>query len=98
VIDLYSIRCQLEPLFIKHGIVRATIFGSYAKGTASENSDIDIVIDSNGSLSGINFFTAQYEIAQALPIKSDVFEQREIKKGSKMQAEISKTGVVIYER
>jgi predicted nucleotidyltransferase len=98
MIDLRSISILLEPLFIKHGIVRAIVFGSYAKGNATENSDIDIVVDSNGFLNGIDFFTAQYEIAQALPIKSDVFEQREIKKGSKMQADILRTGIVIYER
>ena len=98
MIDLQSIKTQLEPLFIKHGVVRAIVFGSYAKGIATENSDIDMVIDSNGFLDGINFFVAQAEIAQSLPIESDIFELREIKEGSKMQTEILKSGVVIYER
>ena len=98
MIDLQSIKTQLEPLFIKHGVVRTIVFGSYAQGVATENSDIDMVIDSNGFLDGINFFVAQAEIAQSLPIESDIFELREIKEGSKMQSEILKSGVVIYER
>ena len=98
MIDLQSIKTQLEPLFIKHGVVRAIVFGSYSKGTATESSDIDIVIDSNGFLGGINFFIAQAEMAQALPIESDIFEMREIKEGSKMQSEILRSGVIIYER
>ena len=61
MIDLQSIKTQLEPLFVKHGIVRVIVFGSYAKGTSTENSDIDLVIDSAGFLRGINFFTAQAE-------------------------------------
>lgn len=98
MIDLHAIQTQLEPIFIKHGVVRAIVFGSYAKGTASEGSDIDMVIDSNGNLDGINFFIAQAELAQAIPIESDIFELREIKKGSKMLTEILNTGVVLYER
>jgi len=98
MIDLQDIKTLLEPLFIKHGIVRAIVFGSYAKGVATDNSDIDIMIDSDGYLRGIDFFAAQAEIAQALPIASDIFEKREIKEGTKMQSEILKTGVVIYER
>ena len=63
MIDLQSIKTQLEPLFVKHGIVRVIVFGSYAKGTATENSDIDMVIDSAGFLRGINFFTARADFA-----------------------------------
>ena len=63
--------------------MRAIVFGSCAKGTATENSDLDMVIDSNGFLDGINFFVAQAEIAQSLPIESDIFELCEIKKAQK---------------
>ena len=98
MIDLQSIKTQLEPLFIKHGVVRAIVFGSYAKGIATEGSDIDMVIDSKGFLNGMNFFTAQYELSQAIPIKSDIYELMEIKEGSGLQSEILKQGVVIYER
>ena len=98
MINLKCVAVYLEPLFIKHGIKRAIVFGSYAKGTASENSDIDIVIDSKGLLDGINFFTAQYELSKALPVKSDIYEQMEIKEGSALHSEIIKYGVVIYEQ
>ena len=98
MIDLQGVKILLEPLFIKHGIVRAIVFGSYANGTATEKSDIDIVIDSNGYLDGINFFTAQYELSKMLTIKSDIYELMEIKEGSALQNEIRKHGVVIYER
>ena len=98
MIDLHDIKTLLEPIFIKHGIIRAIVFGSYAKGTATEQSDIDIMIDSAGYLRGINYFDVQAELERALPIASDIFEKREVKEGSKMEAEIAKSGVVIYER
>ena len=87
----------LKPILEKQGINRATVFGSYARGEASPN-DIDLVIDSGGRLKGIMFFVVSDEIAQALPIKSDIYEQREIKAGSALYDEIFREGVVIYDR
>ena len=34
----------------KYGIKSAYLFGSYAKGTANEHSDIDLIIDKGGAL------------------------------------------------
>ena len=38
---------ELKPTLQKDGIVELGLFGSYAKGTASASSDIDIVIRAN---------------------------------------------------
>jgi predicted nucleotidyltransferase len=98
LIDIKNLAKMLEPMFIKHGVKKTIVFGSYARGDATNESDIDMIIDSKGYLRGINFFTAQYEIAKEIPIKSDIYEQREIKKDSFLEKEILKDGVVIYER
>jgi predicted nucleotidyltransferase len=98
MMDIRGIGKLLEPSFIKHGVVKAIVFGSYAKGTATESSDIDIVIDSQGFLDGINFFIAQAEMIKVLPIKSDIYEKMEIKKGSLLESEIERYGVLVYER
>jgi len=74
------------------------VFGSFARGSNNDKSDVDIVIDSKGTLRGIDFFIWADKIAQSLPIKSDIFEAREIKTNSKLKSKIDKEGVVIYER
>ena len=45
--SLYSIeqlQAQLAPVFQKNGVRKAILFGSYAKGTATKDSDIDIAV------------------------------------------------------
>ena len=86
------------PALNKSFIEKVIVFGSYANGTATLKSDIDLVIDSNGRLDGMNFFVFADEIAGLLPIKSDIFELMEIIKPSPLYEKIMKEGVVIYER
>lgn len=40
-----SIKKKIVPILKKHGVVRAGIFGSYARGEQNKNSDVDILIE-----------------------------------------------------
>ncbi|MCL2796537.1 MAG: nucleotidyltransferase domain-containing protein [Firmicutes bacterium] len=77
---------------------KAILFGSYAKGTQKKSSDIDIFIDSNGEIRGIDFFGVRADISDALNIPVDLIDARQLVEGGRVQQEIAKTGVVIYER
>ena len=88
----------LLPVIEESPIKKVTVFGSYARGDATDDSDIDIVIDSGGKLNGMNFFIYADKLAEALPVKSDIFESIEIKKPSSLYTRILNEGVVIYER
>jgi predicted nucleotidyltransferase len=79
-------------------IEKAILFGSYAKGSQSKSSDIDIVIDSNGKIRGIDFFGLLEDITEILDIQVDLIEASQILDGGSIQREIEKTGLVIYER
>ena len=41
--DEQSLSC-LTPLFVKYGVQKAVLFGSFARGTASRRSDIDLML------------------------------------------------------
>lgn len=43
----------LTPVFDRYGISRAVLFGSVAKGTVTQKSDLDILVDSK--LRGLKF-------------------------------------------
>jgi len=98
MLTLNEIKQYIEPILTDSPIHVVTVFGSFARGTHDDKSDVDIIIDSHGELKGIDFFIWADKIAQILPIKSDIFEAREIKENSKLKLRIDEEGVIIYER
>ena len=98
MITLNELTDILLPVVEESPIRKVTVFGSYARGDATNDSDIDIVIDSDGKLDGMNFFIYADKLAKILPVKSDIFESVEIKKPSSLYTRILNEGVVIYER
>ena len=43
------IRNKTVPIAKAHGVKRMGLFGSYARGEADENSDVDLLIDTTGT-------------------------------------------------
>ena len=86
----------LTPVFDRYGISRAVLFGSVAKGTATQKSDLDILVDSK--LRGLKFVGFMEAVRQAVGMPVDIFDVRHIEKGSKIDREICSTGVTIYEK
>ena len=94
---LYSIaeiKETLRPIFEKHGVIKAILFGSYVKGTADSRSDIDLVVETN--LKGLSFYGLLGDVTKALRFPVDLLEKRQIEKDSDMEREIDRTGVTIY--
>ena len=83
---------RVLPPFVK----KAVLFGSYAKGTASEKSDIDLLVDSG--LRGFRFISLCEDIRRALGREIDLINVSHIEANSKIDREISATGVIIYEQ
>ena len=87
---------RLLPIFTKYGVKRAILFGSYAKGTADEKSDIDMLVDSG--LRGLKFVSLYEDIRRALGKDIDLLDVSHIEKNSRIAKEISATGVIIHEK
>ena len=89
---------KLRPIFETAPVYKAILFGSYARGISTSNSDIDIVIDSRGELRGLNFYSVLEDMVEALNIDVDLFEASEIRQNSTIHNEIIERGVILYER
>ena len=67
-----EIKSIVEPIARKYGVASIYLFGSYARGDATENSDVDLRVE-KGSLKGMFALCGLYtEIAEALQAKVDV--------------------------
>lgn len=93
-----QIKKILAPIFANEPIERAILIGSYANGTNTDLSDVDIVIDSNGKLIGLDFFRILDAIVMALNTDVDMFEISEVIPDSPMENVIKHEGVILYER
>lgn len=71
-VTIEEIKAIVEPIARKYGVERVYLFGSYARGDVTENSDVDLRVD-KGSLKGMFALCGLYtEIEEALQVKVDV--------------------------
>lgn len=92
--NIEELKIKLYPVFNKHNVKNAFVFGSVAKNLATEKSDIDIFVDSG--LKGISFFGLLEDIVNATGKEIDLIDKSQIVAGSKIEEEINNTGVKIY--
>lgn len=70
------------------------LFGSYAKGTMNEKSDIDLLV--SNEIKGLEFLGLVDELAQNLNKRVDVVRIDDLKNNFEFLNEILATGVKIY--
>ena len=96
IYTLSELQTLLAPVFASHGVRRAVLFGSYAKGQATEHSDIDLFVDSG--LRGLAFYGLLENIVSTLRVPVDLIDAQQIEGGSPVAQEIQQSGVPIFEQ
>ena len=91
---LSEIQRILNPILSAHGVRRAVLFGSYAKGCATAESDIDLLVDSG--LRGLSFFGLLESVSSAFRQPVDLIDVTQVENGSEIQREIHNSGVQIF--
>ena len=93
-----EIKQILKKVLDNMPVYSVILFGSYAKNEANKESDLDFIIDTKNTLRGLNFLELVYIIEQSFQKDVDVFEKYEIIENSRIDKEIKKTGVLVYEK
>ena len=97
MLSMEEIKSYITPVVEKYPIEKVILFGSYARGDASNTSDIDLVVESRGRLLNRKIFALGGELLDILPVRVDVYDILEIANPSAMYDNILKEGVVIYD-
>lgn len=93
--DFEKIKVKVAPVFREYGVDEAAIFGSVARGEASDKSDVDFCVKSG--LRGMKFVGLVEALREALGGREvDVLDVTHIEAGSEVAREIEEHGVLIY--
>lgn len=76
ILDLEDIKMKVKEILSNYDVKSCFLFGSYANGTASENSDVNLLVDTD--LFGIAFYNLAEDIGQALNKKVDLITLSQI--------------------
>lgn len=98
IYSIEEIKTILKNILNNMPVYKVTLFGSYVKNSANKNSDLDFVIDTKETLMGFKLFSLITKIEEAFNKQVDAFEKTEIIENSKIDEEIKRTGVVVYEK
>lgn len=82
------------PLFERYNVRYAYLFGSYAKGKATEKSDVDLLISM--PLNGLRFYEFVEVLRESLKKKVDLLDDTQLEKNTALVKEILQDGIKIY--
>lgn len=93
--DIADIRGVVKPIAFQYGLKRIFLFGSYAKGTATENSDVDLLIEKGEPLSLLSLAGLRQSFQEELNLPVDLLTTSGIE--GEFRKEIEGTEVLLYE-
>ena len=94
ILELEDIVRKCTEVFERYEVSFCYLFGSYAKGKATQTSDVDLLISAN--VKGLKFYGLVEEIRTALHKKVDVLDMNQLKNNIELTEEIFKDGIKIY--
>ena len=95
VLEIDEIRELCKVVFDDYNVSFCYLFGSYAKGRATETSDIDLLVGTETT--GLRYYEMAERLRQALHKKIDLLDVMQLINNKTLIEEILKEGVRIYE-
>ncbi|WP_323736569.1 nucleotidyltransferase domain-containing protein [Methanosphaera sp. ISO3-F5] len=91
-----EIKSKTTPLAKEYNLLNLRLFGSYAKGIATNDSDIDLIMDTGGIMRYIKYSSLLHKLEEVFECSVDLitndFSNKDFLK------KIKKDEVLLYER
>ena len=94
LLTVEKIREICTPLFERYNVRYSYLFGSYAKGKATEKSDVDLLISM--PLNGLRFYEFVEVLRESLKKKVDLLDDTQLENNTVLVKEILQDGIKIY--
>ena len=95
IFTIENITAMVKPLAQKYHVKEVYLFGSYARGEADENSDLDFLVCGGESFKLTQIFSFGEELREILQKRVDVFEINEINQDSEFYKKIMREKVLV---
>lgn len=93
VLAFSDIAAFVKPLAEKYHIKEVYIFGSYARGDADDDSDLDVLAVGGDGFKLTNILAFGYELSEAIERDVDAFELGELKKDTEFYMSVMRERV-----
>lgn len=94
ILTIEQIKNICTSVFEEYSVEYCYLFGSYAKGKATEVSDVDLLIST--PVSGMRFYDLVESVREALQKKVDILNREQLNNNPELINEILKDGIKIY--
>ena len=100
IYTLEEIRSRTLPIIQKYHIPAMYLFGSYARGQATEGSDLDFLVDTSGTdlTSLLRLGALYYDLEGAFEKRIDLITVRSIMQNTDMPSDVDFRNAVLKER
>ena len=94
-LTMAGLKAALRILLARYNAECAIVFGSYARGDATPDSDLDVIIVGGKDFVPRNIFALAEDLRELIGRDADVFEIREVNVGTPFYESVMREGVRI---
>lgn len=96
ILTMDEIKEGCKSVLDEYDVKYCILFGSYAKGKATEKSDVDLLVSTE--IVGLKFFGIAERLRETLHKKVDLLDLRQLADNQELIDEILKDGIRVYEQ